>query len=104
MTDQQDSTPTPLNYIGDTTLAWANSVGWGHHTILEDLALLASEVGELVNECRGPNVSDEAFASELADVILRTLGIARKYGVDADAAVLAKMRENTRRGNRGRLK
>ena len=103
MTYNKDSTPTPLNYLGDTTLAWANSVGWGDHTTLEDLALLASEVGEAINECRGTEPSHE-FADELADVILRALGIARKHGIDADAVVLAKMRENTQRGNRGRIK
>ena len=103
MSHHKDTTPTPLNYVGDTTLAWANSVGWGDHTTLEDLALLASEVGEAINECRGDAPSD-AFADELADVILRVLGIARKHGIDADAVVLAKMSENARRGNRGRAK
>ena len=103
MTYNKDSTPTPLNYLGDTTLAWANSVGWGDHTTLEDLALLASEVGECINECRGPAPSD-AFATELADVILRALGIARKHDIDVDATVLAVMRRNAERGNRGRTK
>lgn len=103
MTHHENSTPTPLNYVGDATLAWARSVGWGEHSTLEDLALLASEVGECINECRGPTPSD-AFATELADVILRALGIARKHGIDVDATVLAVMRRNAERGNRGRTK
>lgn len=103
MTHREDTTPAPPNYVGDTTLAWAKSVGWGNHSTLEDLALLASEVGECVNECRGEYPSAD-FPTELADVILRALGIARKHGIDMDATILAVMRRNATRGNRGRIK
>ena len=108
MTHHKNS--TPLNDLGDHQLAWAYSkrvrlyrVGWGEHLPLEDMALLASEVGEAINEVRGTAPTPE-FGEELADVILRAAGIARKYGVDLDAQVARKQAINTERGNRGRHK
>ena len=97
------TTEQPLNRLGDHQLAWATSVGWGHHAPLEDLALLASEVGEAINECRDSEFS-AAFAEEMADIVLRAVGIARKYGVDLDAQVARKQAINQQRGNRGRAK
>ncbi len=101
MTHHKDS--TPLNRLGDQQLAWAESVGWAAHLPLEDMALLASEVGEAINEVRGV-CPTPAFGEELADVILRAAGIARKYGVDLDAHVARKQAINAERSNRGRTK
>lgn len=106
---QSRSGPTICSHGPDlATLArlqheWLQSVGWTKTNALEDLALVASEVGEAVNECRGEQISN-GFAFELADIILRVLGIAEKNGIDIEAAVCHKMALNKERGTRGRLK
>ena len=93
----------PLNDIRDKQHDWLVRVGWTDHTPLEALALLASEVGEAVNECRGTEPTDK-LPEELADVILRTLGLCGFLGIDIEAAVAKKMTLNEHRGTRGRAK
>ena len=62
--------------------AWLKEMGWvGVTTPLEQLALITSEVGEAVNECRGEKPTDKV-GSELADIILRTLGLAENLGLN----------------------
>lgn len=80
---------------------WVESVGWHNKTILEALALICSEVGEAVNECRGEKPT-EKFGEELADIILRTLDLAQWQGIDIQKEVLEKMEVNHVRGTRGR--
>lgn len=80
---------------------WVERMGWHNKTVLEALALIASEVGEAVNECRHEKPS-ESFGEELADIILRTIDLAETYGVDIQAEVLRKMAINEERGTRGR--
>lgn len=75
----------------------------GKTTPLEQLALIASEVGEAVQECRGVEPSDH-LPSELADIILRTLGMAEGLGIDMEKTIAAKMEANRLRGNKGRIK
>lgn len=83
---------------------WLQLVGWaGKRTPLEDLALVASEIGEAANECRGEKPTDK-LGSELADIILRVAGMAQENGIDIEAEVAAKMEINRGRGTRGRLK
>lgn len=84
--------------------AWLTRMGWvGHLSPLEMLALITSEVGEAVDECRGSFPTDK-LPSELADIILRTLAMAAELGIDMEAAIAAKMEANEARGNKGRLK
>lgn len=79
-------------------------MGWHNKTPLEYLALVGSEVGEAVNECRG-EIPTPAFAEECADIILRTLDVMRVYAIDPAEAILAKMEKNLAKGNfKGRLK
>lgn len=92
-----------LNEIGKEHGQWVRSVGWGTERPLESLAMIASEVGEAVNECRG-EVPTDNFGTELADIILRTAVLADRYGMDLDACIRAKMQLNKSRGTRGRLK
>jgi len=92
-----------INEIGDKHRAWVLSVGWGTERPLESLAMIASEVGEAVNECRGEEPT-EKLGEELADIILRTTVLARRYGIDLDATIAAKMEKNLQRGTRGRIK
>jgi len=84
--------------------AWLAEVGWlGKTTPLEDLALICSEIGEAANECRGEKPTS-ALGSELADIVLRTMGLAVKEGIDLEAEIAAKMKINFARGTRGRIK
>jgi len=92
-----------LNEIAEQNYLWVEKMGWHNKTVLEALALVASEVGEAVNECRNEKPTDD-FGEELADIILRVLDLAHWQGLDMEKIVLAKMLKNEKRGNRGRLK
>ena len=92
-----------LNEIAKKQFDWVERMGWHNKTTLEAIALIASEVGEAVNECRG-EVPTKKLGSELADIILRTLDLAESEGIDIEVEVLAKMEINNERGTRGRVK
>lgn len=49
---------------------WVERMGWHNKQPLEYVALIASEVGEVANECRGEEPTD-SLGEELADIILR---------------------------------
>jgi hypothetical protein len=89
--------------VAETHAKWVDDMGWHNKSCLEYLALIASEVGEAVNECRGFNPSDK-FGSELAAIILRTLDISVVCGVDIEAEIKHKMEKNLQNGTRGRVK
>ena len=76
-------------------------MGWHNKTVLEALALIGSEVGEAVNECRG-DAPTENLGEELADIILRTLDLAEWQRIDIGKAIADKMAVNDVRGTRGR--
>ena len=79
-------------------------MGWNKTNPLEQLALILSEVGEAVNECRG-EVPTDKLGSELADICLRTFGMAEQFGIDIESEILIKMAKNFSKGNfKGRLK
>ena len=82
---------------------WVESVGWHNKTPLESLALIASEVGEAVQECRGVFPTDN-FAEELADIVLRVFDLAQTEDVDLQDEIEKKMIKNEARGARGRMK
>ena len=66
---------TSVNDFCTKQYFWVERMGWHNKTVLEALALIASEVGEAVNECRGDEPTD-AFGEELADICERyTLSI-----------------------------
>jgi NTP pyrophosphatase (non-canonical NTP hydrolase) len=90
-----------LNAVAFRQYDWVERMGWHNKTVLEALALICSEVGEAVNECRGPEPTAE-FGTELADIILRTLDLARWQGINIEKAVAEKMAINEARGTRGR--
>jgi NTP pyrophosphatase (non-canonical NTP hydrolase) len=90
-----------INDICTRQYDWVERMGWHNKTVLEALALIASEVGEAVNECRG-DAPTENFGEELADIILRTADLARWQGIDLGAAIERKMAINEQRGTRGR--
>ena len=90
-----------INDIAKQHYEWVERMGWHNKTVLEALALIASEVGEAVNECRGAAPSAE-FGTELADIILRVADLAHWQGIDLNAVILKKMAVNEVRGTRGR--
>ncbi|GLX83263.1 MazG nucleotide pyrophosphohydrolase domain-containing protein [Thalassotalea eurytherma] len=92
-----------INEIARQNFQWVEEMGWHNKTVLEALALVASEVGEAINECRQQEPSPE-FAEELADIVLRVLDIAHWQGIDMEKTILEKMEKNQSRGARGRVK
>jgi len=92
-----------INDIAEQNYLWVEKMGWHNKTTLEALALVASEVGEAINECRNEKPTD-AFGEELADIVLRVLDIAHWQGIDLEKEILAKMAINEQRGTRGRVK
>ncbi|WP_286262773.1 MazG nucleotide pyrophosphohydrolase domain-containing protein [Thalassotalea atypica] len=92
-----------VNEIAEKNYQWVEEMGWHNKTVLEALALVASEVGEAINECRHEQPTAE-FGEELADVILRVLDIAHWQGIDMEKEILLKMAKNKQRGSRGRAK
>lgn len=82
---------------------WLVKMGYTTATPLESLALITSEIGEAANECRH-GAPGEGFGEELADIVLRTFGLARRLNIDIEALMLAKIEKNEAAGdNRGRL-
>jgi len=92
-----------INETAQKNYEWVEKMGWHNKTVLEALALVASEVGEAINECRNEKPT-EAFGEELADVILRVLDIAHWQGIDIEQEITKKMLINEKRGTRGRQK
>ena len=92
-----------INELAKQNYDWVERMGWHNKTTLEALALVASEVGEAINECRGEKPTPE-FAEELADIVLRVLDIAHWQGIDIEKELQAKMLKNEQRGTRGRVK
>lgn len=90
-----------INKIAEAQYDWVERMGWHNKTVLEALALIASEVGEAVNECRGDYPTPE-FGTELADIILRVADLAQWKGIDLAKAIADKMEINEQRGTRGR--
>lgn len=91
-----------INEMAAKQFNWVERMGWHNKSVLEALALIASEVGEAVNECRGEAPTPD-FATELADIILRVADLAHWQGIDLEAIIVAKMEVNEARGTRGRL-
>lgn len=93
-----------LNEISDKHHKWLEEMGWvGKLTTIELLMLVVGECGEAANEVRG-EAPTEKFKHELADIILRTLGIAKRYNIDIEKAIEEKMAINVIKGTQGRIK
>lgn len=98
------ATDRNVDQIGHRHWEWIEAMGWHKTTVLERLALIASEVGEAVNECRGENPTDK-LGEELADIILRTLDLMVDQGMIPSDLLLAKIEKNEAKGNyKGRVK
>lgn len=75
--------------IANEHYPWIVLCGWSNtKTPLESMALIGSEIGEAANECRGEDQgfrTTKKFASEMADIVLRSLSfiIEMNYPVEA---------------------
>lgn len=64
-------------------------------TPAERLMLIVSECSEALEELRKPGERNhDAFGTELADIIIRTLDLAQAEGIDIEAAVVKKHGKN----------
>ncbi len=70
-----------LNEIAKNQFDWVERMGWHNKTVLEALALIASEVGETAEESFGSAPTKE-FGEELADIILRIADLSYDKGYD----------------------
>lgn len=95
---------TNVNVIADVHWKWVDQWGWHKTSPLEKLALIASEIGEAVNECRGETPTDK-LPAELADIILRSLDLMVDLGIEPNVALWEKIEKNHQKGNfKGRTK
>ena len=92
-----------INNIAVKQHKWVESKNWHNKLPLEYLALIASEVGEAINECRG-EVPTNKLGFELADIVLRTLDFAIEMGIDIEDVILIKMSDNLTRDFTNKLK
>ena len=65
-----------LNEIALKQFDWVERMGWHNKSVLEALALIASEIGETADECFGASPSS-SFGEELADIILRVADLSK---------------------------
>jgi dimeric dUTPase (all-alpha-NTP-PPase superfamily) len=70
-----------LNTIAEKQFDWVERMGWHNKTVLEALALIASEVGETAEECFGSSPTKE-FGEELSDIVLRIADLSYDKGYD----------------------
>ena len=83
--------------------AWHIAEDSGFHTgraRATVLALIHSEVSEALEADRDPDVSHDAYATELADILIRVLDHAETEGIELSHYVRAKMRENAGRDHK----
>ena len=76
---------------------------WHNKTRLEYLALLASEVGEAINEARNSEVK-EYYYFELADIFLRLVDLAEVEKIDLEYYIQRKIEINNKRSFEGKEK
>lgn len=75
------------NDIATRHFEWVKAMGWHNKTVLESMALIGSEIGEVCGETAPDGSVTSAFGEELADVVLRTVDLAKTENVDIEAAV-----------------
>lgn len=75
-----------LNELAEKHYQWVEAMNWHNKTVLEALALIASEIGESAFEYLD-DTPTEHFGEELADIMLRTLDLGCWQKVDMNSEV-----------------
>lgn len=95
-----------LNRLSAQHYAWLARMGYTRATPLEQLALIAGEIGEAVNTCHDGEPSAQ-LGEELADIVLRVMGLAQDQDIDLVEALNARIERNLAMqsplDNRGRI-
>lgn len=96
-----------LNELRDEALRIATEHGFNDATVLEEIALIHSELSEVVEDYRAGHTLTEVYFEkgtkpcgvgiEIADVIIRCLHFCGKHGIDVEEMVHQKMRYNETR-------
>lgn len=74
-----------LNELAEKHYIWLQKMGYNNTTNLESAGMILSEVGEAINECDPINLDN--LETELADVILRSVGLLKRFNVNIDKVV-----------------
>lgn len=82
------ATAQQWNELAAKHAAWIEAMGWANKSYLENLSLIAGEVGEAFDEVLETGVPTKAFPYELADVVLRYANLAMIQGMDFGSMVL----------------
>lgn len=77
-----------FNDISKKHYLWLEQKGWNNTTALEAAGMISSEVGEATKECYNNQLTD-FFKEEVADIILRTIGLIQRYNIDIDQSLLS---------------
>lgn len=103
----QSALTVMLGRIGDEIHANKIAHGWkitgpedwkDQHEVPAVLMLVTTEVAEAMEAFRHDDQAN--FAEELADVMIRTIGLSHGLGIDLGAAIEAKMAKNRARAYR----
>lgn len=81
--------------------SWVEQQGWHNKTNLENVALIAEEVGELAHAVRLDGLGGD-ISEEMADVVLRVMDLSVCMEIDLQSAIDSKMAKNRFQGNRER--
>lgn len=80
-----------IDEIANKHYEWIKSFGWEKGSLLKKLAMIISEFGEAVDECRGEEIGEDYYY-EIADVGLRVLTALKQVDIRLRASVLIEMR------------
>jgi NTP pyrophosphatase (non-canonical NTP hydrolase) len=78
---------------------WYEEQSWHNKLPLEYLALISSEIGEAVNECRDKTPTNR-LGEELADIVLRVFDFAKVQNIDMEKELRKKMDKNLKKGRK----
>lgn len=73
-----------INDLATKHHAWVESKGWHNKSALESVALIASEIGEALEEVYKKDM--QSLELELADIYLRSIDLAVEHNIDLDNA------------------
>lgn len=81
-----------LNEIAIFHHQWLGMKGWNNTTPLESAGMIGSEIGEATRECFGNNMTPH-FKEEVADIVLRIIGLTQRYNVDIEKGLVDQSNE-----------